>query len=633
MRIPSKIIENVIQTATANIVEVIGEYVELKKKGHTWWGLSPFKTEKTPSFAVSPSKGIYKCFSTGKGGGVVNFLMEVDGLSFYDAIIQLAKKFNITIELENTPSVFDDSAKKDSIFILNEFANQFFLNKKENSKEAQKYLEQRGVYLDTQKLFQIGYAPNSKDEFAQHALKNQYKPEFILESGLSLKNDNNQWIDRFRNRIMFPIKNLQGKIIGFGGRAFMNVSKETAKYINSPESIVYNKSYALYGIYEAKEHIRKNHCAILTEGYLDVIALHQNGFQNAVASCGTAFTNEQARLIKRFANQITILYDGDEAGIKAALRALDVILEEDLNVKILILPNHEDPDSFLQKFGKEVLKSLLDNQAIDGIAFKLTQLKSQYNIHSPQEKVEIIKEISETLSKIKDDLKKALYIQQVANQLEVNENILNISVNKKTLEFSKKTSTIQENPSAIKFNQVKPFYDKEKELLRLFFYSGSKNFTLEKQNLTVQEVLLQKFQETEFHTLEFEWIRKEILNHSSNIESLTLKLLNHEKSHIGKLISDFIINVEKISPLWEQYGIFTIDLDGEPLESVNSALLHYDLEKIETMIQMNLEAIKNSKEEEQMNLLVRHKKLLQIREEIHKKLGIVIPPGKIGYKD
>lgn len=629
MRIPSHIIENVIQTSTANIVEVISDYVELKKKGHTWWGLSPFKTEKTPSFAVSPSKGIYKCFSTGKGGGVVNFIMEMEGISFYEAIIQLAKKFHITIELENTPYNPDDTAKKDSIFILNDFANQFFLTEFEKSIIPQNYIEKRGIFKDIQKKFQIGFAPNSKDAFAQLALKNHFKEEYILESGLSLKNENHQWVDRFRNRIMFPIKNLQGKIIGFGGRT-LDTSKETAKYINSPESIVYNKSYALYGIYEAKESIRKKGYAILSEGYLDVISLHQYGFDNAVASCGTAFTPEQARLIKRFAQQVTILYDGDEAGIKAALKAIDILLEEDLNVKVLILPNEEDPDSFLQKNGKESLENLLSQQSEDAIQFKLNTLKKQYNIHSPQEKVEVIKILSETLSKIKDDLKKALYIQQIALQLDISESILSIAVNKKILEEKTFEKKIQQEPSKIlNKNNVIPYYDKEKELLRLFFYSGNKSFTSDNQTFLIQEILIQKFQETEFHHQDFEWLRKEILMNLDDIQNLTLKLLNHENPKLGKLIADFILNIEKISPHWEQYGIFTQDIDGDPFEALNSAYLHYDLEKMEEMISMNLEAIKNAKEEEQMNLLIRHKKLLQLREELHKKLGIVIPPGKI----
>lgn len=630
MRIPSKIIENVIQTATANIVEVIGEYVELKKKGHTWWGLSPFKTERTPSFAVSPSKGIYKCFATGKGGGVVNFIMEMEGISFPEAVIQLAKKFNITIELENTHYNPDETAKKDSIHILNDFANQFFIKELDKSKNAQGYLEKRGIFIDTQKKFQIGYAPNSKDAFAQTALQQQFKPEYLLESGLSLKNDHDQWIDRFRNRLMFPIKNLQGKIIGFGGRT-LETSKEIAKYINSSESIVYNKSLALYGIYEAKDSIRKKGFAILSEGYLDVISLHQYGLDNAVASCGTAFTNEQARLIKRFAQQVLILYDGDEAGIKATLKAIDILMEEDLNAKVLILPNEEDPDSYLQKNGKENLENLIQNQALDAIQFKFNILKNQFNIHSPQDKVEIIKMMAETLSKIKDDLKKALYIQQIALQLEVNENILSIAVNKKVVEENKIQSSIQhEQPKNGTKNQAIPFYDKEKELLRLFFYSGNKSFITENQNFFIREVLIHKFQEGEFYTPDFEWIRKEILSNLSDLETLTLKLLNHENPKLGKLISDFILNVEKISPYWEQYGIFTQDIDGDPFEALNSAYLHYDLEKMEEMITLNLEAIKKAQEEEQMNLLIRHKKLLQLREELHKKLGIVIPPGKIG---
>ena len=628
MRIPSKTIENVIQTATANIVEVISEYVELKKKGQNWWGLSPFKNEKTPSFAVSPSKGIYKCFSTGKGGGVVNFLMEMDGLSFYEAILTLAKKFNIPVELENTPYSPDESAKKDSIYILNDFALQFFLSQLESSREAQEYLEKRGVYTDIRKKFQIGYAPKAKNEFAQTALKNFFKEEYLLESGLSLKNENNQWIDRFRHRIMFPIKNLQGKIIGFGGR-ILGSSQEVAKYINSPDSIVYNKSYALYGIFEAKEAIRKKQFAILSEGYLDVITLHQHGFENAVASCGTAFTNEQARLIKRFAPQITILYDGDEAGVKAALKALNVGLEEDLNVKILILPAPEDPDSFLQKFGKEALQNLLQNQAVDGVQFKLDYLKKQFNIHSPQDKLEIIKEITDTLSKIKDDLKKALYIQQIAQQLEVSDNILNISIRQKIIE-NQKIEKISYERSQTK-PTLTPYYDKEKELLRLFFFSGNKSFQMDNQTFVVQQVLLQKFQEAPFFYPEFEFIRNEILQNANQLENLNLKLLNHENPEISKIVADFIINVEKLSPHWEKYGILTTDLDNDPFEALNSAYLHYELEKLEKMIELNLEAFQKSTEDEQNHLLIRHKKLLQLRDELHKKLGIIIPPGKISY--
>jgi DNA primase len=342
---------------TADIVEVISEYVQLKKTGSNYKGLSPFSNEKTPSFIVSPSKGIFKDFSSGKGGNVVGFLMEHEKLSYPEALKHLARKYHIEYEeKEKTPEDILHENERESLMVVTSFAQKYFSHKIQNNAEGKaiglKYLRERGIREDIIEKFQLGYSPEERDAFSREAIKSGYKTEFLVKSGLSIDH-NGKFFDRFSGRVIFPIHGLSGTVVGFGGRT-LRTDKEVAKYLNSPESEIYHKSRVLYGLFFAKKSIVTHNKCYLVEGYTDVIAMHQAGIENVVASSGTALTVEQIRLIKRFTPNITILYDGDQAGIKASFRGIDLVLEEGLNVKVLLLPDGEDPDSFCCQFGGRI---------------------------------------------------------------------------------------------------------------------------------------------------------------------------------------------------------------------------------------------------------------------------------------
>lgn len=342
-RIPANIVDQIY--AAMDIVDIVGDYVQLKKKGANFWALSPFSNEKTPSFAVNPVKGIYKDFgSSGKGGNAINFLMEVEGYTYVEALKHIAKRYGIEIqEEEESPEEKESRDKRQSLFIVNEFANRFFqeqlLETEEGKNIGLSYFKERGILDTTIKDFNLGYSADSWDTFSKAAVKQQFKDEYLTELGLASRSEKTKnLIDRFRGRVMFPIHNPVGKVVGFGGRILGN-RKDVGKYINSPESEIYHKSRVLYGLYQAKKAIRDKDLCILTEGYMDTIVLHQNGIQHVVASSGTALTIEQIRLIRRFTKNVLMIYDGDNAGIKAAMRGIDLLIKEEMTAKVLVLPD------------------------------------------------------------------------------------------------------------------------------------------------------------------------------------------------------------------------------------------------------------------------------------------------------
>ncbi len=353
--------------ASADIVEVVGEFVKLKKAGQNFKGLSPFTDEKDPSFFVSPAKGIFKCFSSGKGGNAVTFLMEHEKLSYPEALRFLAKKYNIEIvEKEQTAEEIQQKNERESLMAVCAFAHKYFIDNLVNTDEGKavgaSYFHQRSYRDDIINKFQLGYSREQRDAFTKTALDKGYKLDYLVKSGLTIQGDNYN-LDRFHGRVMFPIHSLSGQVIGFGGR-ILKSDEKAAKYINSPESEIYHKSNVLYGLFFAKQSVIKNDYCYLVEGYTDVLSMHQSGVDNVVASSGTALTPQQIRLIKRFSKNITVIFDGDEAGIKASLRGIDLILEEDLNVKVLLLPDGEDPDSFARgKSAGELLDYIKANES------------------------------------------------------------------------------------------------------------------------------------------------------------------------------------------------------------------------------------------------------------------------------
>lgn len=411
---------------TARIEEVVGDFVTLKKSGGNFKGLSPFGNEKTPSFYVSPAKQIFKDFSSGKGGNAVSFLMEHEQYTYPEALRYLAKKYNI--EIEETGQSDEEKqlkSEKESLYLVNDYANKYFQKQLLESEEGKNiglsYFKERGMSNETIEEFQLGYSPQSKSAFTEEALKNSYQAEFLEKTGLS-KIDGNRKYDRFWGRVIFPILSHTGRVLGFGGRILKNDAK-AAKYLNSPESEIYHKSRTLYGIYQAKTHLSKLDECFLVEGYTDVISLHQAGVKNVVASSGTSLTVDQISLIKRYTQNITILYDGDAAGIKASLRGIDMILEEGLNVQVLLFPDGDDPDSYSKKVSGPELRDYLKDERQDFLRFKSGLLLKEAG-DNPLEKSKVAREIVMSIAIIPDALKRNAYVSECARVLKLDERVL-----------------------------------------------------------------------------------------------------------------------------------------------------------------------------------------------------------------
>ena len=411
---------------TARIEEVIGDFVQLKRAGSNFKGLSPFSDERSPSFMVSPAKGIWKDFSSGKGGNAIAFVMEHEKFSYPEAIRYLAKKYNI--EIEETEQTAEEKANTDvreSLFLVTEFAKNYFhdtlLNANEGKAIGLSYFKERGFTNETIKKFSLGYSPETWDALTKEALGKGYKLEFLEAVGLTIPREDRPF-DRFKGRVMFPIQSLSGRTLGFGGRILTN-DKKAAKYPNSPESDLYHKSKVLYGIYQAKQAIAKQNNCFLVEGYTDVIQFNQAGIENVVASSGTALTPDQIRLINRLTKNITVLFDGDAAGLRASIRGIDLILEEGMNVKVCAFPDGEDPDSFAKKTPYEELVLYLDENAKDFIQFKASLLMKDAK-NDPIKKADLIRDMVTSISKIPDRIQREIYIQECARIMDISEQVL-----------------------------------------------------------------------------------------------------------------------------------------------------------------------------------------------------------------
>ena len=448
MRIDPATIERIRQTA--DVADVIGDYVSLKKKGANLWACCPFHGEKSPSFSVSPAKGIYKCFGCGKAGDSIRFIMDIEGLGYGEALRHLAKKYGIEIqETVMTDEQLLAQNERESLLIVLNYAKNYYQNNLFKHDEGQSvgypYFKERGFSDKTINTFELGYSLESWDAFTKEALKNGYSLEVLEKAGLTIIKESDQLavgnrqsaeniksFDRFRNRVTFPIHNVSGKVIAFGAR-ILKSDKSQAKYLNSPETEVYHKSNVLYGIFQAKNTIRTKDVCYLVEGYTDVISLHQAGIENVVASSGTSLTIEQIRLIGRFTQNITVLYDGDTAGIKASLRGMDMILEEGLNVKLVVFPEGEDPDSYVQKIGSDDFVKHIQESAKDFITFK-AELSLKEAAGDPFKKAELIKDMVGSISKIPDSIKRSIFFQKTASLMQIDEQLLISESNKITIE-------------------------------------------------------------------------------------------------------------------------------------------------------------------------------------------------------
>lgn len=475
------------------IEEVIGDFVQLKRAGSGYKGLSPFTNERTPSFSVSPSKQIWKDFSSGKGGNAIAFLMEHEHFSYIEAIRYLAKKYNI--ELEETELNDEEKEKaneKEKLFLANDFARDFFhqslLESEEGKAIGMTYFKERAFTDETIKIFQLGYAIDQKSAFTDTALKKGIKLESLEKTGLTIVDEQQHKLDRFRGRVIFPILSMSGRVLGFGGR-ILSTEKKLAKYLNSPESEIYHKSNILYGLFQAKSFISKEDNCYLVEGYADVIQLYQRGIKNTVASSGTALTQEQIRLIHRFTPNITILYDGDSAGLKAALRAGDMILAEGMNARICTFPDGDDPDSFAKKNPLEDILEYFKENIQDFIRFKASLLIKEAN-NDPLKRADTIRNMIESISKISDNIKKEIYIRECAQIMDISEQVLFASLSQisqqQLLKADKELQRSKKEPkplSVIVPQEINPILTLEKELIRYLLLYGLEECTFEEKFL------------------------------------------------------------------------------------------------------------------------------------------------------
>ncbi len=438
----------------AQIVDVVSEFVTLRRRGVNYIGLCPFHNEKTPSFSVSPSKGVCKCFSCGKGGNVVHFIMEHEQLTYYEALKWLAKKYGIEVkERELSNEEKQAQSVRESLFLVNDFANNYFQDILHNHRDGQAigmtYFRQRGFRDDIIKKFQLGFSTESRDALFQEAKKKGFNTDYLVKTGLCYTRDDGQVRDRFWGRVIFPVHTLSGKVVAFGGRVLNTADKKVAKYVNSPESEIYHKSRELYGIYFAKQAIVKQEKCFLVEGYTDVISMHQAGVENVVASSGTSLTSGQIRMIHRFTNNITVLYDGDWAGIKASLRGIDMLLEEGMNIKVMLLPDGEDPDSFARKHNATEFQEYIAAHEVDFIRFKTNLLMNDAK-GDPYKRSEVIKDIVKSISVIPEAIVRSEYIKECSQMLHVEERILvsEVAKLKREKEEAQAKSSQRENATA-----------------------------------------------------------------------------------------------------------------------------------------------------------------------------------------
>ena len=571
---------------TARVEEVIGDFVQLKKSGSNFKGLSPFTEEKTPSFMVSPAKQIWKDFSSGKGGTAVTFLMEHEQYTYPEAIKYIANKYGIEIEeTQKTPEQKLQDNEKESLFLISSFAKEYFkksLLSEEGKSIGLSYLKERNFDQKMIDTFEIGYSPEKINDFSDAAIKAGYKINFLEKTGLTIVKEDKQ-IDRFRSRIIFPIKSMSGRVLGFGGRILDN-SKNIAKYINSPESLIYQKSKVLYGIFEGKQSIVKNDNCFLVEGYTDVIKMHQNGISNVVSSSGTALTENQIRLISRLTKNITVLFDGDAAGSRAALRGIDLILAQDMNVKVCNLPQGEDPDSFVSDKQLKEIQDFFNSNSKDFIVYKASLLLNESE-NDPVQKASVIRDIVESISKVSDFIKRELYIKECSKIMNISEQVIYSTLaqigKQSQKNLSKKKLIVNEPISIIKTEKkkrsVNELYELEKKIIEILLLYGNEVIDFEeevfkknekgelitensKRSLKVFEKIYMDLHidEMEFTNEDFRKIYYGIIesfneNKKISIESFINKLSDQQQLEVTNIIMD---NEKYVLHNWEKNNIY-----------------------------------------------------------------------------
>ena len=634
---------------TVRIEEVVGDFVSLKKRGANLIGVCPFHKEKTPSFIVSPSKGIFKCFGCGKAGDSVRFIMEHEHYSYPEALRFLAQKYGIIIEeKEQTPEEMVAQNERERMFNVNSFAQQYFSSTMKNDEEGlavgMSYFRERGFRDAIIDKFQLGYCLNQRDAFVQYAIKNGYSKELLLKVGLASGNEERTY-DKYQGRVIFPIHNLTGKVIGFGAR-ILSGDKTKAKYLNSPESEIYNKSQTLYGIYFAKNEISRLDNCILVEGYADVLSMHQAGIENTVASSGTSLTTEQIRLISRYTKNITVLYDGDSAGIHAALRGTDMILEEGMNVRIVVLPPDEDPDSFVQHNPIEVVRDYIANNAKDFISFK-TQLLLKDAQNDPIKRAEVLKDIVGSIAVIPDAIYRASYIKECSRLMEIAEQSLVNELNKILRSKIKKNNPTLDIPDAIiedvKIEQQNHHDDivpigfyQEQELVKLVLMYGDKEIDIngfdENNNPAVFKISVASFIiddlknddllfKNEVHKLVFDIFDRAL---DEGILPKEQYFTYNENPLIVELAANLLSSPYKLDN-WSKHDIKVKTEEDVLSKMVSTTLLRFkDMVIDEKRNELTKQLMETANIDDQMILLHKKKKLDDLRIRINKELGIVV---------
>jgi DNA primase len=630
-------------TSRIDIIDVVGEFVKLKKRGTNYIGNCPFHNEKSPSFTVSPAKEIYKCFGCGKSGNTITFLMEHEKYSYVEALRWLAARYNIEIEeTETSPAQKMAQQTADSLYAINHFAMDFFTKQYWDTEAgatiAQSYMQHRGFLRPIVEKFKIGYNPSERDSLAKALIQNQFNPELFARTGLVVERDG-EWQDNYRDRIIFPIHNTTGKIIGFGARQIAK-NDRSPKYINTPENEIYVKSRILYGSYFARTAIDKANECLLVEGYTDVVSLHQAGIENVVASGGTSLTIDQLRLVKKYTQNLTIIYDGDAAGVKAALRGLDMALEEGLNVQLVLIPDNEDPDSYVNKVGPDAFRAFVQSAKKDFILFQLeVQLKEVGN--DLNKKNSLVNQMAETLSKInkaEDFTKLQEYVRKCADILRIDETGLTQLVNKfkrdKIVKDEKKMAYDEAAILMPSFQQETQDIDNidlvldkdllhEKNLIRLLIEFG--NEILEDGKLAstwIAEELepfpLENQDMIQLVKVYFDWqAAGKIPNHKT--------LQYHEDPRIQQMVMGLFEPEHELSLRWnEKLGIKKVVAESSFLHEIEVSLLYYKLRKIKKMIRQNQEDMEKVNGEDQIQLLHIHKHLKDAERELTKIIGTVI---------
>ncbi|MBK7213780.1 MAG: DNA primase [Bacteroidales bacterium] len=647
--IPHQTIESIFDAS--RIEEVVGDFVALKRRGSNLVGLCPFHNERTPSFHVSPTKGIYKCFGCGKAGNSVNFVMEHEKFTYPEALRYLAKKYHIDIqEEEESLEQVQEKTAREGLSAASEFAGKYFAEQLFQSDEGKSiglsYFHERGFSDDTIRKFQLGYSQEEWDNFTKAALKNGYSLEMLEKTGLTIVKDGKQY-DRFRGRVMFPIHSQAGKVIGFGGR-IMSADKTKPKYVNSPESEIYNKSKVLYGIAFAKNAIAANDRCFLVEGYTDVISMHQAGIQNVVSSSGTSLTTDQIRLIKRYTSNITILYDGDPAGIKASFRGIDMILEQGMNVKVVLFPDGEDPDSFARTRRSIEVTEFIEHNSKDFIHFKIDLLLKETG-SDPLKRVAVLKDFIESISLIPDRLTRLAYVKESAHQMQMDERAVLSELNKiLRKKFTQRTGSSEEEaeiiepPVEIEQAEQEDSFDKystewqEKEIIRQLLLFGEEPIKIEFNN---EETGKAEKLETKVAAFIIGDIKHDGITFSNAVYQKILeagsktldetqdldykKLTNHPDAELTQAVIDLIATKYTFSPNWEKRKI-RLAQEHEILdEHIPHCLLSFKAKRVRQVMREIEEKIKSAATvEEQIEWMAHYRKV--------QKAANLIDSGKLG---